>query len=291
MSDTVPLPKISGSQKICWLASFPKSGNTWTRLLLYNLLNNKTVADEDSPINALGSISSNRPQFDNLTGLTSSDLTDDEVDILRPDAYRMIADNASDLLFIKVHDAYHCNFESKPVFPSDCSFGAIYLVRNPLDVVVSYAHHQGHENFEKVTNQLNAADHEMAGGHQSQLRQKTFGWAGHYQSWHQQNAIPVLTIRYEDMIANTAACLTRIAAFIGLNDPKLSSLIENAVEQSSFKKMQEREDLYGFRERPEKSKRFFRSGRTGEGAESLPADIQRKLVGFNLPLMKELGYI
>ncbi|MCP5028332.1 MAG: sulfotransferase domain-containing protein, partial [Actinomycetia bacterium] len=78
---------------IVWLASYPKSGNTWFRTFLANLLR-----DDEDPvdINELrtGSIASARNPFDIHTGLEASDLTQDEIDLLRPGVYRRMAEMA-----------------------------------------------------------------------------------------------------------------------------------------------------------------------------------------------------
>jgi hypothetical protein len=106
MAGFVPMKGRTASQKICWLASYPKSGNTWTRILLSNLLRDDEQDDVDNlSIDLVGSIASNRIRFDALTGLPSSDMTDDEIDLLRPAANRAIAIDSEKLLYTKVHDA------------------------------------------------------------------------------------------------------------------------------------------------------------------------------------------
>ncbi|NNC73002.1 MAG: sulfotransferase domain-containing protein [Sphingomonadaceae bacterium] len=277
----------ASDRPIIWLASYPKSGNTWTRILLSNLIRDKEAS---RLIELAGSISSNRPLFDALSGLPSSDLTDDEVDLLRADVYRSIASEAESQLFIKVHDAYHDDGNGKPIFPADCSAGAIYLVRDPLDVAVSYSFHQGHGDFAKMAKAMNSSK-ALAGGSSSQLRQKALSWTGHYRSWHEQSDIPLLTIRYEDMIADTAGCLIRMARFARLEAADNPEKIARAVDDARFEKLQAREAEEGFGERPEKAERFFRSGRTGEGREVLPRDIQEEIIEVNGELMAELGYL
>lgn len=272
-------------RRICWLASYPKSGNTWTRILLGNLLR---TAGDDRVVALGGAISSNRTMFDNLTGLASADLTDDEIDLLRPRGYRLMAREAQRRLFIKVHDAWHANAAGEPLFPADVSAGAIYLVRDPMDVAVSYAYHQGHQDFVRVVAQMGNRAHVMAGGKGAQLRQKTFGWSGHYASWHEQDEIPVLTLRYEDMLADTGAALARMADFLGIAAD--AARIGEAVAASRFEALQEREVREGFRERPERAARFFRSGRSGEGAERLPDGLRARIRDDHGELMDRLGY-
>jgi len=289
MADAEEQARSQGAHAITWLASFPKSGNTWTRVLLSNLIADDAL-DEDTFASLPGSISSNRVAFDAITGLPSSDLTDDEIDVLRPDYYRETSNHAAQRLYVKVHDGYHDNVAGEPIFPGDCSFGTIYLVRHPFDVAVSYASHQGHQDFDKIVTQLNNPDHIMAGGGKNQLRQRTLGWSGHYLSWHGQDAIPVLTVRYEDMLADTAACLKRMAAFLDLPQRHDDAAIAHAVEESRFDKLQAKEDKAGFRERPEKTERFFRAGRAGDGWEMLTDEQRERLYTANRGVMEELDY-
>lgn len=279
-----PLPGIT------WLASYPKSGNTWTRILLSNLIAQDAITDDNFA--ALpGSISSNRPAFDAITGLPSSDMTDDEIDLLRPSYYRQTYEQAQVRLFVKVHDGFHDCGSGEPLFPADCSFGAIHIVRHPFDVAVSYANHQGHENYDKVVKHLSDPDHVMAGGGKAQLRQRLLGWSEHYFSWRRQREIPVLTIRYEDMLADTAACLKQMAQFLDLPEKEDDAAIARAVEESSFEKLRAKEDRFGFRERPENTGRFFRAGRAGDGWQLLNEEQRGRLYEAHRDAMEELGYV
>lgn len=235
-------------------------------------------------------MSGDRSRFEKFAGLSSSDLTDDEIDLLRPDVFRAMALEKDQLLSIKVHDAFHFNLNGEAIFPADCSLGIIYLVRHPMDVAVSYAHHKGHENYSEIVALLNAKDHSMAGRQEPQLRQRTLGWTGHYRSWHNQSEIPILTIKYEDMLQDTTACLTNMVKFMHLDKVNDDASIADAVEQSRFTKLQAKEDEFGFAERPKKSKRFFRSGRAGEGAEKLSDQLQKQILDANYDLMMELSY-
>ena len=290
MSDTEN-DKILTNRKVAWLASYPKSGNTWTRILLSNLLSN---SNSDEPwsdkIDLAGSISSSRPRFDNITGLPSSDLTADEVDILRPELYRSLARESKSRLFIKVHDSYHLNINNEPIFPADISIGTILLIRDPRDVAVSYSHHSGRKNFAKTVKHLNRSNHHLSGDNRSQLRQITGNWSEHYTRWTQQTDIPVLVIRYEDMLADTAAQLQSMAAFLGLEQANDNAAIRRAVDRARFDKLQAKEAKDGFLEKPEKAKRFFRSGRSGEGKEALSAELQKSITDEHGDIMRVLGY-
>src|SRR6056297_2681752 len=118
-------------KNIVWLASYPKSGNTWFRVFLSNLF---SESPEPASINDLHHtpIASARQPFDEATGLPSSDMTFEEVDRLRPEVYRYQAKEAGELQFRKVHDAYTYLEDGSPLFPPDVSKAAIYFIRNPL---------------------------------------------------------------------------------------------------------------------------------------------------------------
>src|SRR4030065_1748814 len=90
--------------KIIWLSSYPKSGNTWMRVLLTNYLHN---SDAPADINKLdgGPIASARAWFDEWTGIEASAMNDAVIERLRPDVYRCMAGESPGTLYMKVHDA------------------------------------------------------------------------------------------------------------------------------------------------------------------------------------------
>jgi len=140
-----------------WLASYPKSGNTWLRMLIANV-----SADDDKPvdINDLserGGIASARGSFDYLTLIDSGLLTHDEIDVLRPRVYEELASGAQDdeydqptdappVRFVKAHDAYTLTSKGEPLLAgARGASGAVVIVRNPRDIVASLANHS-HEH-------------------------------------------------------------------------------------------------------------------------------------------------
>src|SRR5438105_4789062 len=128
--------------EIVWLASYPKSGNTWVRVFLTNYLRD---GSEPADINDLDGapIASDRNRFDELSGVESSDLTADEVARYRAAVYRAFAAETEGLLFVKVHDAHRDPDCSEELFPAEVTRHVVYIIRNPLDLTVSLAHHFG----------------------------------------------------------------------------------------------------------------------------------------------------
>lgn len=291
MTNMMPPTGKDTRKGIFWIASYPKSGNTWTRILLSNLVGRDDQGDDPFALNLTSGISSDRHQFDDIVGLPSSDLSADEVDLFRPDLYGRLAETSDSPVFVKVHEGYLLNPQGRAIFPPECSLGVIYLVRNPLDVAISFSHHQGHDGYDIAIRQINAEARSSNGWTKRQLRQQLLGWQQHYRTWHEQTEIPVLTVSYEDMLADTAGCLRSIARFAGLQEGEDAAKINRAVEMSSFKNLQRAEQSGGFREKPEQAEAFFRSGRSGEGREKLSQKQQDKIIDSNRALMHELGYL
>ena len=273
---------------LLWLASYPKSGNTWARVLLAHYLAPAGTVDPGIPMVA-SETSPARSHFDDAAGLVSSDLTPDEIDALRPLVYRRSAATTTIRpLFVKLHDAYRHDVEGNPLFPPDRSQGAILIVRHPLDVAISYQHHVATEGLDAIVARMCNPQEVIGGKARAQYHQRTFGWSGHYLSWTRQRDMPVLVVRYEDMIENTPRELARIVDFAGL--PVVNARIAAAVEQSRFDRLQAAEMQETFRELPTAARHFFRSGRIGEGIAALPDALRRRMIDANGPVMAELGY-
>lgn len=280
----------SGSGQIVWLASYPKSGNTWLRILLSNYLNTENDLPVDiNKINA-SIISSSRTVFDDQLPFLSSDLTYEEIDNLRPLAYQAISDESKSYQYIKTHDAFTINQNGKELFPLGASKALIYIVRNPLDVAISFAHHS-HISIDKSIQHLNKDDFALSNKHKklnSQLRQKLLSWSMHYESWKQFKG-PSLMIKYEDLIQDTASTFRKIIWFLyqEVNEQKL----KQAVEFSSFDYLKKQEAQQSFREKPLKAESFFRKGVSGGWKEDLNTEQIQSIQDHHQKVMKELDYL
>ena len=296
MRNLAPLPVATSTNNvsrrgIVWLASYPKSGNTWFRIFLRYLLDEP---DEDEDLSAMTTgISSHRDLFDTCTGLDSSNLTAEEIDGLRPRVYEQVAGNCrTQPVFLKAHDAFTYLPNGEPLLSRQATAGAIYFLRNPLDVAVSYAYHSGHDDFAKVI--LNMASRERAlqkstDGLDSQLRQQLLDWSGHVRSWLDQTDIPVHVLRYEDMLAKPLETFRGAVQFAGLEYD--DSQIVAALDQCRFERLQEKERERGFRERLPKAKVFFREGRAGSWRDKLTDDLVTRVLSDHGEVMRRFHYL
>jgi hypothetical protein len=277
-------------KNVVWLASYPKSGNTWFRVFLTNLLNE---TNQPAHINDLTetSISSSRKIFDEYSGLSSSDLSFDEIDRIRPEVYKMQSNESENLLFKKVHDKFYWVNEYQPLFPPEISFGAIYFIRNPLDVLVSFSYHSA-KPIEKMITAINNPAFAFCDKNdmlQNQLRQILGTWSDHVKSWTNQDLIPLQVIRYEDMILDTFNTFKSAVQFLKI--VKTDNQIAAAIQKSDFNILSKQEKESGFKEKMIKSKSFFRKGKIGDWHNILTNDQRDKVIQKNIDIMKIFGYL
>ena len=230
--------RTSGQRRIAWLASYPRSGNSWVNVLLANFLSASTEPvgineiPEEFPVVGV----CQRRWHDSVTGISSSNCTDDETESLRPAVCRALAREAKPgktLLFCNTHEACRATPFDEPLFPDDVTVGAVYVVRHPLDVVVSWAFYFGDEDFSDSIASLNSRKNRLGGAGTPELRQRLLDWSGHVESW-SGAPFPVLWIRYEDLLADTTGWLGRIALFLRLDGASDPRRLERAVAHSGF---------------------------------------------------------
>ena len=277
------------SNNIVWLASYPKSGNTWIRILLGNYLSDK---DEPIDINNINTsvISSSRAVLDNQLPYLSSDITFDEIDNIRPQLYKEISGDIDSMQFIKTHDAFTKNTNGENIFPLSVSKGVVHIVRNPIDVAVSFAHHSN-ISIDKSIAFLNSKTNSFADNPKKlnkQLRQILLSWSSHYLSWEKSN-MPYLLVKYEDLIKDTTSAFRDILHFLykEVNEEKL----QRAVKFSSFKELKKQESKTAFLEKPLKAKSFFRKGEIGSGFSEMNNTQIDSIIGQHKEIMRKLGYL
>ncbi|MFZ6864651.1 sulfotransferase domain-containing protein [Undibacterium sp. Ji67W] len=282
---------MSEAAGIYWLASYPKSGNTWFRAFIANLQRGQNA---EVDINALdtGEIASSRGWLDELLGFDSADLRAAEIERLRPEVYRWtVAKEAKSLGYHKIHDAYLRLDNGEPLVSREATRGALYILRNPLDVAISASHHWGC-SIDDAIHRMGKSDFEIAKNKRSmhtQVGQRLLSWSQHVLSWVDANDLRCCVVRYEDMLKDSLASFTRASDFLELKAEQVA--IQRAIVQSSFEKLAAQEQEKGFRERSAKAERFFRSGKAGSWRDTLSAEQVDQIVQDHYVVMHRFGYI
>ena len=273
--------------KYWYISSYPKSGNTWCRIFIseyLNALNNKedeinNYYKSDMISIHTGEILSSRSWIDDQLGISSSDLTKQELDKVRPLIGLSTQIFDDEPRYHKVHDSFYKPLnKNKYLVPTLNCKGVIYLIRNPADVAVSLSHFLNISYVESVD--FMTSNNSALGGSEEHLNQQVYqflgNWSHHVDSWTLQKEIPLLIIRYEDLIFNPETNFKKILKFIQL--PIVNSFVSKIAIDTKFNKLREKENLYGFHEKPNSCKNFFRSGKIGQGVKKLPKEQYEKII-------------
>ena len=284
-------PRKSEAPKgIVWIASYPKSGNTWTRAFLHNLIkimNGEAAGEQD--INALGEYSTWDISLEMYKELLKKDPREAdraEIAAVRPRVQEMIAEQTDGLSFVKTHNALMMD-RGVSTINSAVTSGAIYIVRNPLDVAISYAHHLG-RSIDDAIEHMETKGLETRVSDQSVY--EVYGsWSEHVYSWTRKPSRAVYIMRYEDMSSNPTGIFGALARHL-LMLPTNEQLSQ-AIELSSFERLKKQEDEGGFRERPKVAKQFFREGKANQWQKVLTRAQVQRIVTAHQVQMQRFGYL
>lgn len=253
------------------------------------LLANYILKREDPfPINDLGSFSLSdiRPRFfHEASGKPVEKLSQNDTLELRLKSQQLISQSKPHDHFVKTHSRFG-SFKGYPLINSTVSKGAIYLVRNPLDVVISFASHLG----ASIDDAIDLMEDPLYSTKSNDSNVLTIlgGWSEHVDSWLTNKSIPRILVRYEDLAANPNKEFSKILNTLGINIDQ--NLLKKSIEFSSFSELSEQESKSGFRERPPHAERFFRKGTSGQWNSILEDRQIKKIVTSHGLVMKKLGY-
>ncbi|HWK46847.1 MAG TPA: sulfotransferase domain-containing protein [Stellaceae bacterium] len=270
---------------IMWLASYPKSGNTWMRSFLHNLLRSP---GESYDINKLSDFTlgeSQAPWYQMFDPRPVSDYTLDEVRRMRPLVHRKMTESHPDTIFVKTHNAL-LEDAGHPMVTLDVTAGAIYVIRDPRDIAISYSHHLNISIDETIAllNNEGAA----TGGDAVNVYEFMSTWSRHVYSWTNTPNPQLLVIRYEDLLASPTKTFGSVVRFLGLNPPR--ERVEKAIKLSSFKVLQAQERRKGFIERPSWASAFFREGKAEQWKKLLTPEQQELIKQHHGEQMVRFGY-
>ncbi len=260
---------------ITWLASYPKSGNTWVRFLLHS-------AKYGQPKNSL-------------------DIAKKIPDIHRPIPFDPPEDGQ---VMCKSHFAFSSDHPK-----IDQTQRAVLIIRNPRDVLFSALNYRRLAGLtkEQMSDALYAKQF-IAHGGDPDFHSRGFGsWESHIRSWKNQDQFPVFTIRYEQLKSDAATALQDIGEFMGESFD--DQTIENAVKASSFDSMRAMEirekhqlakkssaskqpgSLFIGTDQARQSKTFFmNTGKTGQSLGAISPSLEKAFDARFHDAMVEFGF-
>ncbi|WP_135502005.1 sulfotransferase domain-containing protein [Roseovarius aestuariivivens] len=270
---------------IVWLASYPKSGNTWLRIFLANYLANSPKPLGINQVQLFGFGDSKPQRYQQVAGGRVDTSNPHATLQLRARVLQAIVANNADVNFVKTHNIRGDAMQVE-LIPAKFTRSAIYVIRNPLDLVLSYARHYG-LTPEKTVEAIGRSDNANAPD-ASTTWQFLGTWSEHVKSWTHGTRFPVLPLRYEDMLDTPHESFSEALEFLGITpDP---DRLDRAIRFSSFDELSKQEEKSGFTERSPHSERFFASGKSGGWKKDLSRDLIDKVRRDHKRMMKKYGY-
>lgn len=274
---------------IVWLASYPKSGNTWLRAFLANLVANRAGPLQPNELREFTDEEARATRFTELAGRPNTELSIDELAALRVDVHALIAGEAQGTRLVKTHNLCG-SFDGNPLFNWLVTAGAIYVVRNPLDVAVSMTYHFGLTVDEAIAR---LADDRVASANDVLFASHIIGsWSTHVAGWAdmaERAPGKVIVLRYEDLLDKPAKHFAKAAKLIGLWHDK--ARIDRAVKHAGFQTLAALEEQSGFVEAMDEQARFFHKGRANQWREALSREQVQRVVNDHRPQMQRFKYI
>jgi len=275
---------------IIWLASYPKSGNTWIRgfitSLIYtndglsNLKNFKRIAQYPLKSHFLNLIDN----FNDINKIKKYyHTTQDTINL----------DNK--VKFLKTHNAM-INIQGDNFSNTKNTLGVIHIVRDPRNIITSLKNHFFLKSYEEAREFL-FDDKRIIRGDFGQpdfpIATLIASWNIHYYSWKQVQK-NYLLIRYEDLIKNPFEEFYKISNYLSnlLGEKFSKKKIENSIQSNSFDRLKQQEKIEGFGEFVNnKNKSFFHLGPENNWKILLNKDLAKEIELKFKNEMKELNYI
>ncbi len=276
---------------IIWIASYPKSGNTYLRSFISSYyFSKKGKFDFDLLLNIL--------QFPSIKFAKKK--INSELEASQNWVYNQQQFFSGEKIhFIKTHNSLNQhkgnNFTTK-----NLTLGAIYIVRDPRNLITSMTHHYSLNYEEAYLKLVNEKQTLLEKSRDNDYSNFTFvgSWSDHYKSWRNSNDFKVLFIKYEDLENNKLYTFKNVINFI--NDLQRDETIidekklRNSINSTNFINLRNKEENEGFEEsvytRSGAKKRFFNLGFNNRYQKILPKKILYKLNNTFQNDLNDLGY-
>ena len=276
---------------IIWLASYPKSGNTWVRLFL-----NSLVFTSDTSVNIndikLGQFPA-RKYFNEITNNV-----DDVKEFIQNCNYAQSKLNLDNKIkFFKTHNGLW-KLGQHRFTDNENTLGIIHIVRDPRNVVTSIKNHYNYQTYEEALDFIkdeNKILGKIGSKKEEDLPTIVSSWKLHYKSWKNLGGLKskYVLIKYEDLIKDPVREFTKITSFIEkISEFKFNEKnILKAIENTRFDNLKKQEELNGFKESPKNSIKFFYLGAKNDWQNILDKKTKDDIEMSFKNEMQDLGYL
>ena len=277
---------------IIWIASYPKSGNTWVRSFLSAYYFSKDGIFDIKNLTRIEDYP-NKQFF-------SQTVKEGEIHNHWEESQKKI-NKEGKVKFLKTHNSLIKAFGNDFTQPK-YSLGVIYIVRDPRNVITSVKNHNDFSNYEEALKFMqndNAILNDYK--HLKNYAKTTIinSWRINYQSWIQNNFYRRLTIKYEDMISKPYEVFRDLIVFVNtlcrFNEGVNSLKLNNSIETTSFDKLRNIENQGNFSEsvyslKDKRKIKFFFLGPKNDWRKELDKSLIKKMNEYYKEDLNKFGY-
>tara|TARA_Y100001958_G_C21203559_1_gene529899 strand:- start:596 stop:1438 length:843 start_codon:yes stop_codon:yes gene_type:complete len=278
---------------IIWIASYPKSGNTWIRSFLTSYYFCEKGIFDVEKLNKIQDYPNK--QFFN------EKVKEGEIHKHWDESQKKLCEK-KEIRFLKTHNSLINAFGNHFTQPK-YSLGVIYIVRDPRNVITSVKNHNDFQTYDEALKFMQDDNAVLTDYKHLENHAKTTiinSWRINYQSWLRNNFFRRLTIRYEDMISNPQQTFRDLIIFVNticrFNDSFDEIKFKNSIETTNFKSLQNLEEEGKFSEnvysRHDKRKiKFFNQGPKNDWKKNLSKELIEKMNKFYKDDLEKFNYI
>lgn len=250
-------------KKIIWIASYPKSGNTWVRCFLDCYVSGRPVSLNGYYEHfAFGDL--HEPSYQNVMPWQLCEAPQWSWAVFRmPALTHMMASRSWMPLALKTHHA-NVKLDEFKLIPPQFTRSALYIVRDPRDAIVSWSHHAEVSIDEAIT--LFISPNSSIRNEKTGLGHYLKSWSEHIESWMDEEEFPTTLIRYEDLLNSPASVFRSVLSGAGFDVDEDKFVF--ALSQTSFNNLRKVEEDEGFKEK-KGGEAFFRKGKVGGWKDAL----------------------
>jgi hypothetical protein len=273
--------------RLIWIASYPKSGNTWVRAFLHNYIRQSDSPHDINRLTDLTAADTNAESYHHYDQRPASQYTIADVQRMRPLVHRDLTTLDSTFVFVKTHSAM-LQVEGAPIITPEVTAGALYIVRDPRDVAVSYSRHLGRSIDDTIA--FMADPVAATGGTDQKVYEWHSSWSVHVQSWTSRPDRRLHVVRYEEMVEAPEKIFGSQIRWLGQEPPP--ERLKQAIRFSAFDELRAQEQARGFKERvPEATGSFFETGQPGHWRRVLSPAQQAQIERDHGTIMRRFGYL
>jgi hypothetical protein len=276
-------------RRLAWIASYPRSGNTWVRSFLfslYHVFRNSFETIDFDKLDAFCPWDTAAELYRNYLPGPPNSVDNKRIAELRPRVFSDIVRRTKGVALIKTHNA-RLNAHGTPLIEEPLTAGAIYLVRNPLDVALSFARFRHTSVDQAIADMASKGFGRMSDPHA--VYWASSSWTVNVLSWVEPIDTKILVVRYEDLVEQPKRFFLDIARHLMMKPTE--EQLAKALEVTTFDKLRDMDAARRAKARKSPHIEFIRSGHSGQWRDVLTKEQIDRIAADHGAVMDRFGYL